>query len=181
MFDGFRSRWTIPASCAASNASAICRATLRASSDGQGTGADARGEIIAVHQFHDESVGPIGVFEAVNVRDVGMIQRCERLRFPFESRQSLRVMGKGFGKDLDCHIAPKSGIASAIDLTHTPFTDLGEEFIDTDAAARGERHGMDRIISYRRSSFSKMSRSSPTCEYSWTASASHPAIIPDSL
>ena len=39
MFAGFRSRWTMPCSCAASSASAICRAIVRASASGRPAGA----------------------------------------------------------------------------------------------------------------------------------------------
>ena len=48
MFAGFRSRWMIPCSCAASSASAICFAIGSASSSGIGAARDAIGESSAL-------------------------------------------------------------------------------------------------------------------------------------
>ena len=54
MFAGFRSRWTIPFSCAASSASAICRAIASASSSGIGPLRDPLGERRALDQLQHE-------------------------------------------------------------------------------------------------------------------------------
>ena len=54
MFAGFRSRWMIPCSCAASSASAICFAIGSASSSGIGAARDALDEIVALDEFHHE-------------------------------------------------------------------------------------------------------------------------------
>ena len=58
MFAGFRSRWTMPRSCAASSASAICRAIGSASSSGIGPARDAVGERLAFDQLHHERGAP---------------------------------------------------------------------------------------------------------------------------
>ncbi len=55
-FAGLRSRWTIPFSCAASSASAICRAKERDSSSGRETGGDLLIEAVALDELHDEEV-----------------------------------------------------------------------------------------------------------------------------
>ena len=54
MFAGFRSRWMIPCSCAASSASAICLAIGSASSSGIGAARDALRQVLALDQFHHE-------------------------------------------------------------------------------------------------------------------------------
>ena len=54
MFAGLRSRWMMPCSCAASSASAICRAMGSASSSGIGAARDALRQILALDQFHHE-------------------------------------------------------------------------------------------------------------------------------
>ena len=56
-FAGFRSRWMIPCSCAASSASAICFAIGNASSTGIGPATMRCDRSSARHQLHDESVG----------------------------------------------------------------------------------------------------------------------------
>ena len=55
MFAGFRSRWMIPCSCAASSASAICFAIGSASSIGIAPRAMRCDEILALDQFHHEA------------------------------------------------------------------------------------------------------------------------------
>ena len=54
MFAGFRSRWMIPCSCAASSASAICFAIGNASSSGIAPRAMRCEQILALDQFHHE-------------------------------------------------------------------------------------------------------------------------------
>ena len=54
MFAGFRSRWMMPCSCAASSASAICFAIGSASSSGIGAARDALRQVVALDQFHHE-------------------------------------------------------------------------------------------------------------------------------
>ena len=56
IFAGFRSRWMMPCSCAASRASAICRAIGSASSSGIGPRAMRSARVVALDQLHDERV-----------------------------------------------------------------------------------------------------------------------------
>ena len=89
MFAGFRSRWTMPASCAASSASAIWRAMGEGVRQVEGRGAaDERGQILPVDQLHHDRVA----FDPVDRRDVRMIERRERLRFAREAREPRRVV-----------------------------------------------------------------------------------------
>ena len=56
MFAGFRSRWTMPCSCAASSASAICFAIGSASSSGMAPRAMRWDRVVALDEFHHERV-----------------------------------------------------------------------------------------------------------------------------
>ena len=58
---------------------------------------------LPVHQLQDEEVDTIGIVEAVDRGDVGMVQRGEELGFSLEPGQALLVGGKFFGEDLDGH------------------------------------------------------------------------------
>ena len=53
------------------------------------------------HELHDQSANAVGLFEAVNDRDVRMIQGRKASGFAFESRQPLRILRKRIGKNLD--------------------------------------------------------------------------------
>ena len=57
MFAGFRSRWMIPCSCAASSASAICLAIGSASSSGMRAARDPLRQILTLDQLHHERTG----------------------------------------------------------------------------------------------------------------------------
>ena len=90
MFAGFRSRWMIPCSCAASSASAICRAIASASASGMWSLRDPLGQRRSLHQLHDERMDAGRVFESVDVRDVRMVERRQHLRFAAGSARAAR-------------------------------------------------------------------------------------------
>jgi len=73
MFAGFRSRWMIPCSCAASSASAICFAIGNASSIGSPLPQpfELLGQILALDQFHHQRPDVAALLDAVDRSDVG--------------------------------------------------------------------------------------------------------------
>ena len=101
MFAGFRSRWMIPCSCAASSASAICFAIGSASSIGIAPCAMRSRERRPLDQFHHERGGAAGSFQAVDRGDVRMIQRGEDFGFALKAREPLGVGGHRGGQHLD--------------------------------------------------------------------------------
>jgi hypothetical protein len=46
-------------------------------------------EVLAFNELHDEGVGTLGVFQAVNDRDVRVVQRGKNFRFALESGNPL--------------------------------------------------------------------------------------------
>ena len=139
MFAGFRSRWMMPCSCAASSASAICFAIGSASSSGIGAARDALRQVLALDEFHHERAHAAGFFEAVDVRDVRMVQRRERLRFAREPREPVGVAGdRESGRTLDRDLAIQLRVARAIDLAHPADADAGDDFIDAETGAGSE-------------------------------------------
>ncbi len=86
----------IPCSCAASSASAICRAIGSASSTGTGPVRDAIGERRSVDQLQHERLQRLRFFEAVDRGDVRMIQRRQDLRFPLEAREPIGIEREQF-------------------------------------------------------------------------------------
>ena len=51
-------------------------------------------------QFHHQRADITGVFEAVDLRNVGMIQRREHLRFATEARKAIGIVRDGSQQDL---------------------------------------------------------------------------------
>jgi hypothetical protein len=97
--------------------------------DGQNVGErhrparNLRGEILALDQLHDEARRGPAVFDAVDLRDVRMIERRERLRLALEPRQPFRIVGKDIRQDLDGDVAIESSVAGTIDLAHAAGAD----------------------------------------------------------
>ena len=89
MLAGFRSRWMMPCSCAASSASAICFAIGSASSSGIGAVRDAVASVVALDQLQTSAVTPSASLQSVDRRDVRMIQRGENFGLALEARQAV--------------------------------------------------------------------------------------------
>ena len=140
MLAGFRSRWTMPASCAASRASTICLAMARASAtDGRPRAMHLR-QVLASHQFHDEIVGgPVGA-RVVDLRDVRMIERRQRPCLAFEAGSPRGVRRQAVGQDLDRNVAVQLRVAGAIDLAHATCTQVGHDLVGMEASPNRDRH-----------------------------------------
>jgi hypothetical protein len=81
-----------------------------------------------------------GLFEPVDVRDVGVIERRERLGFAFEPGEALGVVRERFGQDLERRVTRELRIARAIDFAHPAFADFGEDFVHADPSMRRQGH-----------------------------------------
>ena len=97
-------------------------------------------QILAVDELHDEGAHTVGFFQAVDLRDVCVVQRGERLRFACEPRQAIRIASDGVGQDLQGHIAIEPRVVGPKHLPHAAFADLGGGFIDAEPGAGTERH-----------------------------------------
>ena len=90
-------------SCAASSASAICRAIGSASSSGIGPRAiRCERSSPSTSSIAKCTVGLLD--DAVDLRDVWMIERGERLRLALEARQAVGIGREQLRQDLDCDI-----------------------------------------------------------------------------
>jgi len=78
-----------------------------------GTLRDPIGERRPFDEFHDQRAAAVGLFQPIDLRNVGMVQRSERFRFVFEPREPLGIMGKRVRESLDGHLAPKVRIERA--------------------------------------------------------------------
>ena len=95
-------------------------------------------QILALDEFHRERAHAVAVFEAVNLRDVRMVERRERLRFAREAREAIGVVGERVRQDFKRDVAVELRITRPIDLPHPAFTDLGRDDVDAEAGAGTE-------------------------------------------
>jgi hypothetical protein len=76
----------------------------------------------------------------VNLRDVRVVQRCQDFGLTLESRQPLRVGRNRPGQYLDGNQTLQVGIGGFVDLTHSAFADLADDFIGTETSAGRQGH-----------------------------------------
>src|SRR5262245_23068138 len=99
------------------------------------TAAGALRQVLALDQLHHKRLHPRRSFEAIDRRDVGMIQRRERLRFPLEAGEALDVAGKAVRQDFDRHLAAEARVDRAIHRAHSTFAKLGQDRVRADLLA----------------------------------------------
>src|SRR5205823_4543460 len=69
------------------------------------------------------------LLDPIDGRDVGMIERGQRLRFAFEAGHAGGIFGEGRGQDLDGDVARELRIARAIYLAHPAGAERGDDFV----------------------------------------------------
>ena len=108
--------------------------------DRHGAALQAIGQGLAVNQFEHQRPNTAGILEAMNGRDVRVIQAGQQLRFPLETRQAIGILRKEIGEDLQGDVASQSRVARAIDLAHPTCTDERDDLERAEARAGDEGH-----------------------------------------
>ena len=100
-----------------------------ASSTRNRTAGDSFGERWAVDELHHESSRAADVFDAVNRRDVRVVQRCQHVRFALESRQPVGIVHERIGQNLQRDITVQLDVAGSMDFAHSTDADARGDFI----------------------------------------------------
>ena len=100
---------------------------------------DAPRQVVALDELHHDRTHTATFFEAVDVRDVRVIDGRQRLRFACEPREPLGVAGERVGQDLQRDIAIELRIARTEYLAHPARADAGDDFVDAEARTGSER------------------------------------------
>ena len=99
---------------------------------------DALRQVVALDQFHHDRTHAATFFEAVDVRDVRVIECRQRLRFACEPREPVGVAGERIGQYLQRDIAIELRIARTEYLAHPADADAGDDLVDAEARAGSE-------------------------------------------
>ena len=75
-------------------------------------------QILTLDQFHHQRPDAAVFFEAVDVGDVRVVQRRERLGFAGEPGQPFGVAGEAVGQHLQRDVAVELRVARPVDLAH---------------------------------------------------------------
>ena len=94
------------------------------------------GERLAVDELHHQRARAALLLDAIDLRDVRMVQRRQGPGLAFEPGSALGIRGKGVGQDLDGDIAIEPRVARAIHLSHAAFADLGGHHVRADTSTR---------------------------------------------
>jgi hypothetical protein len=73
-----------------------------------------------VHEFHHQRAGASRFFETVNGCNVWVVQCGQELRFAFETRHPLRILGEGARQNLQRNVAPELCVRRAVHFSHAP-------------------------------------------------------------
>ncbi len=119
----------MPFSCAASNASAICRAILTACSTAVGSGVDPLGQGLTLGQLHDQELAAVDVLEAVDRCDPGVLECGQHPCLALEAGQPLGVGGEPGGQHLDGHLAAELRVLGPPHLTHAALAELVQDLV----------------------------------------------------
>ncbi len=103
-------------------------------------------ERLPFHELEHERPHASGLLDAVDRRDVSMVERREDLRFALETRHALGVCGESFRQDLDCHVAPQPRVPGAVHLPHSAGADRRHDFIGPEPGTRSESHRCAEIL-----------------------------------
>ena len=140
-FAGLRSRWTIPRSCAASKRFCNLQRDRDRFVQGNRTAREPVLERLAVNQLEDEHghplAGRVALFDAVDCRDVRMVQRGEQTGLALEARQPLRIGQEQGRKNFAGDVSLQPKIAGAVDLTHPARPERSSDLVATDPGPRG--------------------------------------------
>ena len=89
-----------------------------ASPTGTGPRAIALGEVLAFDELHHDGVDTVCILEAVDRRDVRVVERRQQLGFALESGQVIGIGRQRGRQGLQRHVAIELRIARAIHLAH---------------------------------------------------------------
>ena len=113
--------------------------------DGQRTAREPRGEVLTGDELHREEARVVHLIDAVDARDVRMVQRRERLRLALEATQPLLVLGEALGQDLDRDLTPQARVLGPVDLAHPPGPEGTEDLVVGERLACGEGHAVQSL------------------------------------
>ena len=136
----------IPCSCAASSASAICRAIGSASSMGIGPCATRSASVGPSTSSSTSAWTPFDFFEAVDRGDIRMVERREHLRLAFEAREPVGIAREELGQDLQRDVTIELRVTRTIDLAHAACAECRDDLVGAEARASGQRHESRLIV-----------------------------------
>ena len=102
---------------------------------------DALRQVLALDEFHHQGGDVRRFLEAVDRRDVRMVEGREDFGFALKAREAIGIAGHRGGQHLDRDRPLQIRVGRAIDLAHAAGADLRGDFVDAEAGAGGKGQG----------------------------------------
>ncbi len=140
MFDGFRSRWTMPFVVGGAQPVRDLRAEVERAAQRQPSPREQPVERRAVEELgHD--VGEAALDADVEDRDdVGMVEGGRSPGLLLESAQAVDVVGHLGRQHLDRDLAIEALVVGAVDLAHAAGPEWRDDLVRAEARTWGQRH-----------------------------------------
>ena len=104
---------------------------------------NAIGERLAFDELQNERPHAIGLFEAVDGGDVGVVQRGKHFSLPLEARQAIGIVRPQIGQDFQRHLTMELAVRGPIDLAHPSGANEREDVVCAEASAGNQCHGVE--------------------------------------
>ena len=101
----------------------------------------------SLDQFHHERENAVRLLEAVNVRDVRMVQGGEDFGFTLKPGEAVRVRRHALRQHLDRHLAFQVRVGGSVDFAHPAGPECADDLVGAEpcAALKGQRLAVDYI------------------------------------
>jgi hypothetical protein len=97
-------------------------------------------ERLALHELESDGFQSTGFLEAIDRRDVRMIERSKKLAFALEPREAGGIIRERGRKNLEGDRALETRVARAVHLAHSALTDERQNLVKTDSRSWRQRH-----------------------------------------
>ena len=108
--------------------------------DGNRAARDARGEVLALDQLHDQEAAVASASKPWRVATLGWLSAASERASRSKRASALAVAGELLGQHLDRHLAPEPRVARAIDLTHPSRAEERQDLVGPEGRALIEPH-----------------------------------------
>ena len=118
--------------------------------------AETLAQRFALEQLHDERA----VFQAVDLRDVEVVERRQRLRLAFKARPPVSVGREAGRHDLDSDVAAQPRVGGPVHFSHAAGADGRHDLVGTNRGSGGKAHGREALDWMMPKSYRRMRSSS---------------------
>src|SRR5262245_31227885 len=92
----------------------------------------------SLDQLHHEGLDAVTLFKAVNLADVGMVQRGERAGLALEPGQTFAIVCESLRQDFNRDVALELRVPRPIHLPHSALAEQRSDFVRAEFCADGD-------------------------------------------